>query len=284
MNKNLLSFYGLKWNPFTADMPTEACRVTPRVEHFCHRVENLARDGGFALVTGEPGTGKSVALRILVSRLAALRDVTVGVLTRPQGTEADFYRELGSLFGVDLAPHNRWRCATVLRQHWQEHIETSLLRAVLVVDEAQRMRDSVFEELRLLSTARLDSQSLLTVVLAGDLRLAERLRDSEMTPLASRIRVRLALDTLTAAELAEHLKHAATAAGNPNLMTAELITTLAEHAAGNLRLLMNLSADLLEAGARKEVARLDEKLYLEVFSLPSSEAGRRRPTIAAGTR
>mgnify|MGYP001576289303 FL=1 len=123
MNKNLLSLYGLKWNPFTPDLPTEACRVTPRVEHFCQRVENLARDGGFALATGEPGTGKSVALRILVSRLGALRDVTVGVLTRPQCTEADFYRELGATFGVDLAPHNRWRCATLLRERWQAHIE-----------------------------------------------------------------------------------------------------------------------------------------------------------------
>ncbi len=284
MNKNLLSLYGLKWNPFTPDLPTEACRVTARVEHFCQRVENLAREGGFALVTGDPGTGKSVALRLLVSRLGGLRDVTVGVLTRPQGTEADFYRELGAIFGVALTPHNRWAGANVLRELWQAHIESSLMRPVLVVDEAQEMRDSVFKELRLLTAAKLDAQSLLTVVLAGDLHLVERLRDPDLTALASRIRVRLALDALPPAELVEYLRHAMSAAGNANLMTTELIATLGEHAAGNLRLLMNLSADLLEAGAKKEVGRLDEKLYLEVFSLPSPEAGRKRSAMAAGAR
>ena len=56
-------------------------------------------------------------------------------------------------------------------------------------------------------------------------------------------------------------------AGNPKLMTAGLVQTLAEHAAGNLRLLMNLANDLLTAGLQQERDPLDEKLFLEVFQL-----------------
>jgi len=67
----LLSLHGLKWNPFSPEVPTEALLVTPRLEHFGWRVEHLAREGGFALITGEPGLGKSVALRLLAERLAA---------------------------------------------------------------------------------------------------------------------------------------------------------------------------------------------------------------------
>ena len=179
MNKKLLALYGLKWNPFAPDVPVEALRVTPRIELFCWRVEQLAGEGGFALITGAPGAGKSVTLRILAERLAAQRDVKVGVISRPQAGLADFYREMGDLFGVALHPHNRWGGAKVLRERWQTHIDASFSRPVLIVDEAQEMAPAVLSELRLLASARLDSHILLTVVLAGDGRLAERLRSDD---------------------------------------------------------------------------------------------------------
>ena len=55
-------------------------------------------------------------------------------------------------------------------------------------------------------------------------------------------------------------------AGNPNLMTSELRATLVDHAAGNYRVLMNLCDELLTVGADRDLARLDEKLYLEIFA------------------
>jgi len=67
VNKKLLALFGLKWNPFSPDVPTEALLVAPRLESFCWRVENLAREGGFALVTGAPGIGKSVALLLALT-------------------------------------------------------------------------------------------------------------------------------------------------------------------------------------------------------------------------
>src|ERR1700720_3263655 len=103
-SKKLLALYGLKWNPFSPDLPSEALFVTPKIEHFAWRVEQLVQEGGFALIAGESGTGKSVALRIVAGRLAALRDVTVGVLERPQSRMPDFYRELGDIFSVKLTP------------------------------------------------------------------------------------------------------------------------------------------------------------------------------------
>jgi general secretion pathway protein A len=134
VNKKLLALYGLKFNPFISDVPTEALQMTPRIESFCWRVEQLTGEGGFALVTGPAGAGKSVTLRVLAERLAGLRDVQVGVLSRPQAGMADFYRELGELFGVELHPHNRHAGARVLRARWQGHIDASLCRPVLIID------------------------------------------------------------------------------------------------------------------------------------------------------
>jgi general secretion pathway protein A len=271
VNKKLLALFGLKWNPFSPDVPTDALLVAPRVESFCWRVENLAREGGFALVTGTPGIGKSVALRLLVERLGALREIKIGVMVRPHSGVSDFYRELGDLFGVQLSPHNRWAGAKVLRERWQAHIDAALVRPVLVADEAQDMSTVVLNEMRHLSSARLDSHMLLTTILAGDTRLVEKFRTDDLLPLSSRMRVKLNLDRATPDELEQCLRHCMTKAGAPKLMTPELVTTLCEHAAGNYRTLMTMASDLLVTGAQREVKQLDEKLFFDTYTPTTAE-------------
>jgi type II secretory pathway predicted ATPase ExeA len=271
VNKKLLSLFGLKWNPFSPDVPTDALLIAPRIESFCWRVENLAREGGFALITGAPGIGKSVALRVLVERLGALREIKIGVMVRPHSGVSDFYRELGDLFGVQLSPHNRWAGAKVLRERWQAHIDSSLVRPVLVADEAQDLSTAVLNELRHLSSARFDSHMLLTTILAGDPRLVEKFRSDDLLPLASRMRVKLNLDRATPDELAQCLHHCMAKAGAAKLMTPELVATLCEHAAGNYRTLMTMAQDLLATGAQREVKQLDEKLFFDTYTPAKAE-------------
>jgi type II secretory pathway predicted ATPase ExeA len=278
MTSRLLSLYGLKYIPFRADVPAEALYVSPPIDAFLRRVELGLAHGGFAMLTGDPGTGKSIALRLLAARLGALPDVVVGTIEHPQSRAGDFYRELGDLFGVALPYHNRWAGFKALRARWAEHFSTTLRRPVLILDEAQEASTLVLNELRILSSKDFDSRQLLCVIFAGDSRLPERLRTAELLPLGSRIRRRLVLDYASRDELLACLDHVLAAAGNPSLMTAELKATLADHSAGNYRVLMNLADELLAAAAERELPRLDEKLFLEVFGqAPKPKSpGRRR--------
>ena len=120
--KRLTSLYGLKWNPFSVELPAEALVDTKKVEHFCWRVENLTHEGGVALLSGEAGAGKSAALRQVAARLSRLPDVSVAELSRPQSAMGDFYRELGAAFGIELRSHNRWGGFRALREKWLTHI------------------------------------------------------------------------------------------------------------------------------------------------------------------
>jgi len=276
MNQKLLALYGLKWNPFTPEVPFEALYVPPKVEDFCWRIEQAhLREGGFALIHGDPGSGKSVVMRLLAERLARVAELSVGVIHHPQSNLSDFYRELGDIFGIAMRVSNRWGGFKALRARWLDHLGAASRRPVILIDEAQEMTPMVLSELRLLASAHFDSQSLLCVVLCGDARLLDKLRREELIPLGSRIRTRLATGVATRDELLACLDHLLASAGNASLMTKQLRHTLCDHAAGNYRIFIAMAAELLMSAAQNEITVLDEKLYLQVFAQPEDQGVRR---------
>ena len=78
MTDELLQRYGLKFHPFLPGIPLEALYEPAAVEAFGRRVQSTVGDGGFVMITGDPGTGKSAALRLLAHRLGALVIALVG--------------------------------------------------------------------------------------------------------------------------------------------------------------------------------------------------------------
>jgi type II secretory pathway predicted ATPase ExeA len=277
-NADIRALYGLKYNPFLPALPVEALYPLPGVDHFSHRVQAMAAQGGFALITGEPGCGKSKTLQLIAHRLEQIPDLTVRVVERPQSTLADFYRELGELFNAALSPANRYGGFKALRTRWKTHCQSTLLRPVLLIDEAQLASADCLTELRMLQSDHFDSQSLLFTILCGDGRLPERFRSADLMPLGSRIGPRLQLEPLSPDLLGQYLHFALEQAGCPHLMTAELVQTLATHAANNLRVLTNMAAELLSAAAEQNLTRIDESLFFELFS-PSKTKSRRTATI-----
>jgi type II secretory pathway predicted ATPase ExeA len=272
-NKKHLALYGLSYNPFSPDVPAEGLFRSPRIESFAWRVEHLILDGGMALITGDPGLGKSVALRILNERFKDLKDVTVAYIDRPQSNISDFYREVGDCFGLSFRPGNRWGGYKALREKWRRHIETTLFRPILLVDEAQEMPSQVLSELRLLAAENFDSRRLLTIVLAGDERLRSRLKSADLAPVDSRMRSRLHLEPHSNDELMTMLVHAVEFAGNKNLITQGLRQTLVEHAAGNPRVMMHIADELLSRAVAEERPQIDEKLF---FDLVGERQSKRR--------
>lgn len=92
-------------------------------------------------------------------------------------------------------------------------------------------------------------------------------------PSRTLVRRRLVLEHASRDELCACLDHLLDAAGNPGLLSTELKATLAEHAAGNYRVMMNIADELLAAAVERDLPRLDEKLYFDVFQ-PAPKPGR----------
>lgn len=273
-NIDIKSLYGLKYNPFLPNIPEEALYTLPGSQTFELRIRSMAQQGGFALITGEPGLGKSKTLHKIACYLEKIPDLAVGVMQRPQSKLGDFYRELGELFNVALSPANRYGGFKTLRERWIHHCQSTLFKPVLLIDEAQHVSDECLTELRILQSHQFDSQNLLFTVLCGDNRLPERFRSPELLPLGSRIGPRLVLEPLTPDQLQEYLHFALNQAGNSQLMTEGLIRTLAGHAANNLRILNQMAVELLNTAAVKELPKIDETLFFELFSPNRSRSKR----------
>jgi general secretion pathway protein A len=273
-NTDIRNLYGLKYNPFLPDLPPEALYTIPGSESFSMRVQSMAEHGGFALITGEPGHGKSKTLQKIAHRLEQVPDLTVGVMQRPQSKLGDFYRELGELFHVSMTPSNRYGGFKALRDRWKSHCQSTLLKPVLLIDEAQQVSAECLTELRILQSHKFDSQNLLFTILCGDNRLPDRFRSADLLPLGSRIGPRLLLEPLAPEQLQDYLHFALNQAGNSELMSDELIRTLSGHAANNLRILNQMAGELLAAAAYQNLPRIDESLFFQLFS-PSGTKPRR---------
>ncbi len=100
--------------------------------------------------------------------------------------------------------------------------------------------------------------------------------------MGSRIRVRYHTEQASASQLMQSLQHLLTTAGNPRLMTQELMQTLCDHAMGNYRVLCAMAAELLDTATQQEKTQLDEKLYLACFAPPTST--RKQKNTLGGVR
>ncbi len=280
INRQLNAEFGLKYNPFIPEIPVDYIWHPPGMDIFFSRVESLVQQGGYAMISGEPGIGKSKTLQSLASRLSRQNDVLVGIMTRPQSRIHDFYREMGDVFGVNLRPANRYGGFKALRHRWKEHLNTTLYNPVLLIDEAQEVPTDCLNELRILSSEEFDSQSLLTTVICGDQRLPDRFRAPDLLAFGSRIRIRYTFESYAPEKLLAFINHSLDAAGATHLMTDGLKMTLSEHAGGNLRLLCSMASELIEIALQKQLSQLDEKLFIELYSIrPSSSGSEKRKAI-----
>jgi hypothetical protein len=202
----------------------------------------------------------------LEDKLTAIRDLVVCPITRPQSKLGDFYRELGTYFETPIQTSNRWGGYKALRDRWLAHIDATQLRPVILVDEAQRMHSETMMELAHLGSALFDSRAILTVVFCGDSRLPERFREADLFPIGTRIRTRYTTEPASREELITLMTERLERAGNLRLMTKDLIATLADHSAGNCRVMLNTGDELFSRAVERQLTVIDEKLFLEVFA------------------
>jgi general secretion pathway protein A len=210
------AYFGLGQEPFSiAPDPRYLFMSERHREALAHLLYGLGGGGGFVLLSGEIGTGKTTVCRLFLEQIPA--DCNVAYIFNPKLTVIELLQSICDEFHIAVAQPQQ-RMPTV--KDYIDPLNEFLLRAhgqgrnnVLIIDEAQNLSAEVLEQLRLLTNLETGERKLLQIILIGQPELRSMLARPELEQLAQRVIARFHLDALTPVETAQYIRHRLEVAG-----------------------------------------------------------------------
>ncbi|WP_043763003.1 ExeA family protein [Aeromonas taiwanensis] len=244
-------FFGLSEPPFSISPNPKYLYMSERHgEALAHLSYGLQDGGGFVLLTGEVGTGKTTVSRCLLQQLPP--ETEIAYILNPSLTERDLLAAICDEYQLPYADEASLKqLFDLIRDHLLANLAAGK-RSVVLVDEAQHLLPGVLEQLRLLTNLETDDKKLLQVVLIGQPELQQMLRQPLLRQLAQRITARYHLLPLSRQDVDAYVRFRLQVAGciQP-LFTPRAIQTL-HRLSGGIPRLINLICDraLIAAFAR----------------------------------
>jgi len=252
MNENYRSFFGLKKEPFGADIAMKDILQTDQLVDAKTRLDYVIRLGAVGLVTGEVGSGKSTAIRYAEGNLhpSAFRSIYI---TASSGSIMEFYRQLLSELSIHRRSNSKTTMLGLIKKEIADLVLEKKLKVVLIVDEASLMRLEVFAELHTICQFEKDSKPYLPILLAGQNNLIDKLSYRSSQPLASRIVARSHLKATSLDGMKTYLEHHLSIAGiEHNLFEQTALTAIHQGSGGLFRKANHLARGSLIAAAAKQ--------------------------------
>ncbi|ABZ75592.1 Peptidoglycan-binding domain 1 protein [Shewanella halifaxensis HAW-EB4] len=254
------AFFGLNDNPFSiAPNPHYLFLSDRHREALAHLTYGLGETGGFVLLTGEVGTGKTTVSRCLLKQLPDNTDTAF--ILNPSLTESELLATLCDELGIVYGENPSLKQLTDLISKFLLENHSKGRNTVLIIDEAQHLRAEVLEQLRLLTNLETDTKKLLQVILIGQPELQQLLKRQELRQLAQRITARYHLLPLTLEEVALYVQHRLQVAGRHEpLFHKSAIKALHKYSDGIPRLINLLCERALMASYAQSKVPIDNKM------------------------
>jgi type II secretory pathway predicted ATPase ExeA len=278
--------FGLRRRPFR---PTPDCEcyypATTHERALAQLVQAVTDDEGIALLTGNPGSGKTVLCHRLLECLG--EETTTAFLTNSHvASRAGLLQAL--LYDLSLPYEGRGEqeMRLALTDYLLQNYATGR-RAVLVIDEAQHLSPDLLEELRLLGNLEAGHGKAVQLVLVAQPWFVESLQQPELASFSQRLVVRSRLEALDVQEAADYLvHHLRTAGGRPEeIITDEALAILARGTHGVPRLLNQAAHQALAIACTANTAPVDAEVALEALAalgLEAEEAPSESRTLVRG--
>ncbi|HOY09850.1 MAG TPA: AAA family ATPase [Candidatus Omnitrophota bacterium] len=257
-------FYGLKDFPFNMTSDPEYFFSSSRhMDAFSHLVYGVHQRKGIMVVTGEIGTGKTTLCRTLLSRMD--NNVRTALILNPSFSEIQLLQLILKDLGIRGEHKNKLALIDALNAFLIEENELGR-NVVIIIDEAQNLKPSQLEQIRLLSNIETEKYKLLQIILVGQPELLDKLKLPSLRQLNQRVAVRYHILPLEKEELRHYLSFRLTVARGENSgtqpvqFTDKAIDAIHLITKGTPRVINMLCDRALLAGFVQETFSIDEKI------------------------
>lgn len=243
-------FFGLAELPFSIVPNSRYLYLSQRhQEAISHLQDGLGDGGGFAMLTGEVGTGKTTVAKAILDNLPA--NTQAGFILNPTFSEQELLEAICDEFAVSYGKKATLKKLSQALNQFLLDKHAAGIQVLLIIDEAQHLAPDVLEQLRLLTNLETDSRKLLKVLLIGQPELQQKLQLPQLRQLAQRITGRYHLLPLDEVETAHYIRFRLQQAGSDgNLFSNKCAKWIARETHGIPRLI-NLVCDNSLKGAFK---------------------------------
>jgi len=240
----LLQALGFTRQPFDKDLPAKQLFLSAQIKQLFELFRHFLHRRGIALITGEIGSGKSTAIRAFTEQLdktsyevAYIADPTLGI----RGILNSIATQLNLQGG-----YFKWQLVEKLKASIEKNAYDFNKTTLLIIDEAQLLSPKILEELRLFTNFKIDSQTPLNLILAGQPDLSRTIQLNSLKALFQRITFHYHLTGLDRTEAKAYVIHHMAAAGRTDAIFSDnVINEIFQHAKGIPRIMNKLCYDCL---------------------------------------
>ncbi len=257
-----LSYYGLEFNPFDKEIDVKYTFNSKDIQILNNRLDFIKDHKGIALITGNPGLGKTFAIRNFLSGLNTnlYKSVYICMSTL---TCHEFYRQL--CFKLDIEPS--FKKIDMFRDIQERIINLAKdkkINVIIVIDEAQYLKPSILNDLKLLFNFEMDSKNYASVILVGQPVLNNILNRNIFEALHQRIVISYNLIGISREELTDYIRSRIDIAhGNQGIIGDQAIETIHSACNGSIRIANNIITKSLILGNSKNKEIIDSDIILE---------------------